>query len=257
MAKFSGKTALVTGAGSGIGHCISLQLAREGAYIVVVDLDKNAANLTLSKITANGGSGEILVCDISNNSDVTAFVKDLLEHRTIDILINNASIAHIGTVENTTEADLDRIYSVNVKGVYNMLSAVVPAMKTRRHGVIINMASVASSVGIADRFAYSMSKGAVLSMTYSVAKDYIDYGIRCNSVSPARVHTPFVDDFLAKNYPDNSAEMFEKLSKSQPIGRMGMATEVASAVAYLCSDDAAFITGTNFPIDGGFVTLNN
>ena len=257
MAKFSGKTALVTGAGSGIGHCISLQLAREGAYIVVVDLDKNAANLTLSKITANGGSGEILVCDISNNSDVTAFVKDLLEHRTIDILINNAGIAHIGNVENTTEADLDRIYSVNVKGVYNMLSAVVPAMKTRRHGVIINMASVASSVGIADRFAYSMSKGAVLSMTYSVAKDYIDYGIRCNSVSPARVHTPFVDDFLAKNYPDNSAEMFEKLSKSQPIGRMGIATEVASAVAYLCSDDAAFITGTNFPIDGGFVTLNN
>jgi NAD(P)-dependent dehydrogenase (short-subunit alcohol dehydrogenase family) len=257
MAKFSGKTALVTGAGSGIGHCISLQLAREGAYIVVVDLDKNAANLTLSKITANGGSGEILVCDISNNSDVTAFVKDLLEHRTIDILINNAGIAHIGNVEHTTEADLDRIYSVNVKGVYNMLSAVVPAMKTRRHGVIINMASVASSVGIADRFAYSMSKGAVLSMTYSVAKDYIDYGIRCNSVSPARVHTPFVDDFLAKNYPDNSAEMFEKLSKSQPIGRMGMATEVASAVAYLCSDDAAFITGTNFPIDGGFVTLNN
>ncbi len=257
MAKFSGKTALVTGAGSGIGHCISLQLAREGAYIVVVDLDKNVANLTLSKITANGGSGEILVCDISNNSDVTAFVKDLLEHRTIDILINNAGIAHIGNVENTTEADLDRIYSVNVKGVYNMLSAVVPAMKTRRHGVIINMASVASSVGIADRFAYSMSKGAVLSMTYSVAKDYIDYGIRCNSVSPARVHTPFVDDFLAKNYPDNSAEMFEKLSKSQPIRRMGMATEVASAVAYLCSDDAAFITGTNFPIDGGFVTLNN
>ena len=146
MAKFSGKTALVTGAGSGIGHCISLQLAREGAYIVVVDLDKNVANLTLSKITANGGSGEILVCDISNNSDVTAFVKDLLEHRTIDILINNAGIAHIGNVENTTEADLDRIYSVNVKGVYNMLSAVVPAMKTRRHGVIINMASVASSV---------------------------------------------------------------------------------------------------------------
>jgi NAD(P)-dependent dehydrogenase (short-subunit alcohol dehydrogenase family) len=138
-----------------------------------------------------------------------------------------------------------------------MLSAVVPAMKNRRQGVIINMASVASTVGIADRFAYSMSKGAVLSMTYSVAKDYIDHGIRCNSVSPARVHTPFVDDFLTKNYPDNSAEMFEKLSKSQPIGRMGKATEVASAVVYLCSDDAAFITGTNFPIDGGFVTLNN
>ena len=257
MAKFGGKTALVTGAGSGIGHCISLQLANEGAHIVVVDLDKNAANLTLSNIIANGGSGEILVCDVGNNNDVTAVIKDLLKHRAIDILINNAGIAHIGNIEKTTEEDLDRLYTVNVKGVYNMLSAVVPAMKNRRQGVIINMASVASTVGIADRFAYSMSKGAVLSMTYSVAKDYIDHGIRCNSVSPARVHTPFVDDFLTKNYPDNSAEMFEKLSKSQPIGRMGKATEVASAVVYLCSDDAAFITGTNFPIDGGFVTLNN
>jgi NAD(P)-dependent dehydrogenase (short-subunit alcohol dehydrogenase family) len=197
------------------------------------------------------------VCDVVNNNDVTAVIKDLLKHRVIDILINNAGIAHIGNIEKTTEEDLDRLYTVNVKGVYNMLSAVVPAMKNRRQGVIINMASVASTVGIADRFAYSMSKGAVLSMTYSVAKDYIDHGIRCNSVSPARVHTPFVDDFLTKNYPDNSAEMFEKLSKSQPIGRMGKATEVASAVVYLCSDDAAFITGTNFPIDGGFVTLNN
>ena len=198
-----------------------------------------------------------MVCDVGNNNDVTAVIKDLLKHRAIDILINNAGIAHIGNIEKTTEEDLDRLYTVNVKGVYNMLSAVVPAMKNRRQGVIINMASVASTVGIADRFAYSMSKGAVLSMTYSVAKDYIDHGIRCNSVSPARVHTPFVDDFLTKNYTDNSAEMFEKLSKSQPIGRMGKATEVASAVVYLCSDDAAFITGTNFPIDGGFVTLNN
>ena len=257
MMRFDGKTALVTGGGSGIGQCISVQLAREGAYIVVVDLNETAAKLTLNEISANGGKGEILVCDISNNSDVTETVSDILKNRAIDILINNAGIAHVGNIENTTEADLDRVYSVNVKGIYNMLSVIIPAMKIRRHGVIINMASVASSVGIAVRFAYSMSKGAVLTMTYSVAKDYIDYGIRCNSVAPARVHTPFVDNFLAKNYPDNSAEMFDKLSQSQPIGRMGKATEVASAVAYLCSDDAAFITGINFPIDGGFVTLNN
>ena len=186
MAKFDGKTALVTGAGSGIGHCISVQLASEGAYIIAVDINETATNLTLKEITANGGAGEILVCDISNNSDVTGAVKDILKYRAIDILINNAGIAHIGNIEKTTEADLDRVYNVNVKGVYNMLSVVIPAMKTRRNGVIINMASVASSVGIADRFAYSMSKGAVLTMTYSVARDYIDYGIRCNSVAPAR-----------------------------------------------------------------------
>ena len=130
-------------------------------------------------------------------------------------------------------------------------------MKAQKSGVIINMASVASSVGIADRFAYSMTKGAVLTMTYSVAKDYIANGIRCNCISPGRVHTPFVDNFLEKNYADNKEEMFEKLSKSQPIGRMGAPDEIASLVDYLCSDDAAFITGSNFPIDGGFVTLNN
>jgi NAD(P)-dependent dehydrogenase (short-subunit alcohol dehydrogenase family) len=123
-------------------------------------------------------------------------------------------------------------------------------------GVIINMASVAGTVGITDRFAYSMTKGAVLTMTYSVAKDYLDYGIRCNSISPGRVHTPFVDGYLEKNYPDNKEEMFEKLSKTQPIGRMGKPEEIADLAVYLCSDEASFITGTDFPIDGGFIKLN-
>ena len=151
----------------------------------------------------------------------------------------------------------DRLLSVNVKGVYNMLSAVVPAMKARGSGVILNIASVTAAVGIADRFAYSATKGAVLTMTYSVAKDYIGHGIRCNSVAPARVHTPFVDNYLNQNYPDNRDEMFEQLSRSQPIGRMGTPDEIAALVAYLCSDEATFVTGCNFPIDGGFVTLNN
>jgi 2-keto-3-deoxy-L-fuconate dehydrogenase len=175
----------------------------------------------------------------------------------IDMLINNAGIAHIGNIEQTSEADLDRLYKVNVKGVYNTTLACIKAMKERKNGVIINLASVASSVGIADRFAYSMSKGAVLTMTYSIARDYVKHGIRCNCIAPGRVHTPFVDNFLDKNYPDNRAEMFEKLSKSQPMGRMGHADEIAALIAYLCSDEAAFITGSNFPIDGGFVTLNN
>ncbi len=257
MKRFDGKTALVTGGGSGIGYCVSTRLASEGACVIIVDVDEVGANSTLEKIISNGGTGAVLVCDISNHSQVIRVTQDILDERDIDILINNAGIAHVGNIENTTEADFDRIYSVNVKGIFNVLSVIIPLMKERRKGVIVNMASVASSVGIADRFAYSMSKGAVMSMTYSIAKDYIDYGIRCNCVSPSRVHTPFVDNFIAKNYPDNAGEMFDKLSKSQPIGRMGNPEEIASAVAYLCSEEAAFITGINFPVDGGFITLNN
>ena len=184
-----------------------------------------------------------------------AVIEDIAKNGGINILINNAGIAHIGNVENTSEADLDRIYNVNVKGVYNCIHAVIPVMK-KKGGVIINMASIASSVGISDRFAYSMSKGAVLTMTYSVAKDYLDVGIRCNCISPGRVHTPFVDGFINNNYPGKEKEMFEKLSKSQPIGRMGKPEEIANLAMYLSSDEASFITGTDFPIDGGFIKLN-
>jgi 2-keto-3-deoxy-L-fuconate dehydrogenase len=147
--------------------------------------------------------------------------------------------------------------SVNVKGVYNTLKAAIPQMKINGGGAILNMASIAGLVGIPDRFAYSMSKGAVLSMTMATAKDYLSHNIRCNSISPARIHTPFVDGFLEKNYPDNKAEMFAKLSKTQPIGRMGTPEEVAALALYLCSDEAGFITGCDYPIDGGFLKLNN
>jgi NAD(P)-dependent dehydrogenase (short-subunit alcohol dehydrogenase family) len=175
----------------------------------------------------------------------------------VDILVNSAGIAHIGKLENTAEADLDRIFQVNIKGVYNTMFATIEQMKKQNVGVILNLCSVASAVGIADRFAYSMSKGAVLTMSYSVAKDYLPYNIRCNCISPARVHTSFVDGFLKTNYPGKEQEMFEKLSKTQPIGRMGKPEEVAALALYLCSDEAAFVTGTNYPIDGGFLTLNN
>jgi len=223
----------------------------------VLDLNIESAQETADLIIAQNCSAEAYAGDVSNNAEIMSLFKTITEKHTIDILINNAGIAHIGNIENTSETDLDRIYNINVKGVYNCISGVVKAMKAQKSGVIINMASVASSVGIADRFAYSMSKGAVLTMTYSVAKDYIADGIRCNCISPGRVHTPFVDNFLEKNYSDNKVEMFEKLSKSQPIGRMGHPDEIAAMVGYLCSDGAAFITGSNFPIDGGFVTLNN
>ena len=175
----------------------------------------------------------------------------------IGILINNAGIAHVGNIEACEEADLDRLYQINIKGVFNCSKAVIPFMKENNEGVIINLASIASSVGISDRFAYSMTKGAVLSMTYSIAKDYIQNNIRSNSISPARVHTPFVDGFIKKNYPGEEQQMFEKLSKTQPIGRMGTPQEIADLALYLSSDEARFITGSDFAIDGGFIKLNS
>ena len=251
------KVALVTGGASGIGKSICLRLAQKNIKVLVVDLNLEAAQATVEEIINAGGIAQAYALDVSNNKDVLALFKNINNEHTIDILVNNAGIAHIGNIEQTSEADLDRLYNINVKGVYNCIYGAIEAMKAQKSGVIINMASVASSVGIADRFAYSMTKGAVLTMTYSVAKDYLADGIRCNCISPGRVHTPFVDNFLEKNYADNKAEMFEKLSNSQPIGRMGTPDEIAGLVDYLCSDDAAFITGSNFPIDGGFVTLNN
>jgi NAD(P)-dependent dehydrogenase (short-subunit alcohol dehydrogenase family) len=221
-------------------------------------MDIEAAKRTADEINQAGGTAKAIQLNVSKHQEtmqVFAQIKEEFKH--IDVLVNNAGIGSVGTLEETSEDELDKVYAVNVKGLYNCSFAAIPYMKEQESGVIINMASVASTVGIADRFAYSMSKGAVLTMTYSMAKDYINYGIRCNSVAPGRVHTPFVDAYLEKNYPDNKPEMFETLSKTQPIGRMGKPDEIGARVKYLCSEEAAFITGSNFPIDGGFVTLNN
>jgi len=175
----------------------------------------------------------------------------------INILVNCAGIANIGKADTTSEEDFTKVFNVNVKGTYNCLHEVVPVFKKLGSGVVLNISSIAALVGITDRFAYSMSKGAVFAMTLSVARDYLADNIRCNSISPARVHTPFVDGFIAKNYPGKEEEMFEKLSKSQPIGRMGTVEEVAALALYLCSDEAGFVTGNDYPIDGGFIRLNN
>ena len=250
-----GKTAIVTGGGSGIGRAIALRFARAGARVAVVDIAEAAARDCVREIEACGGTGAAVFCNVSRQLDLQRAFQAVLERfDTLDILVNSAGIAHVGTVEQTSEEDLDRLYAVNVKGVYNCMKAAVPVMR-ERGGVILNIASVASSVGIPDRFAYSMTKGAVLTMTYSVARDYVAHGIRCNCIAPGRVHTPFVDGFLAKNYPGREREMFEELSRTQPIGRMGRPEEVAELALFLCSDAAAFITGSNYAIDGGFVTL--
>lgn len=245
MFRLDNKTAIVTGGGSGIGKAIAEMFAQQGARVYVFDLENKDQPLAFKK------------CDVSNQAEVKAVIEEVIaEAGAIDILVNNAGISHIGTAESTPETDFDRLISVNIKGVYNTLHAALPHMKNSG-GVILNMASIASIVGIPDRFAYSMTKGAVNGMTISVAKDYLAHNIRCNSISPARVHTPFVDGFLSKNYPGQEKEMFEKLSKTQPIGRMGTPQEIAYLALYLCSDEASFITGCDYPIDGGFTKLNN
>jgi len=251
--QFAGRTVIVTGGGSGIGQAIATLFGARGARVGILDLA--SADATVQAIAGGGGTAVHVQCDVSKQDDVArAFAELQGRFGPLDILVNSAGVAHVGTVEQTTEADLDRIYAVNVKGVYNCLKLGVMAMKARG-GVILNVASVAATAGIADRFAYSMSKGAVLTMTLSVARDYIHQKIRCNCISPARVHTPFVDGFLAKNYPGRETEMFDQLAKTQPIGRMGKPSEIAELALFLCSDAASFITGSDYPIDGGFLTL--
>jgi 2-keto-3-deoxy-L-fuconate dehydrogenase len=251
------KTAIVTGGASGIGLAISKLFAQQGATVHILELNHEQAEKESSGIIASGGQAFTHSVNIAEQQEVKRVVSAIAKNNPIDILVNNAGIAHIGNADNTMETDFDRIVAVNIKGTYNCLHTTIPFMKLQGKGVILNMASVASSVGIPDRFAYSMSKGAVVAMTLSVAKDYIKSGIRCNSISPARVHTPFVDGFLQKNYPGNEKEMFAKLSATQPIGRMAEPIEVASLALFLCSDEAGFITGCDYPIDGGFIKLNN
>jgi 2-keto-3-deoxy-L-fuconate dehydrogenase len=248
------KTAVITGAGSGIGKAVALLFARRGAQVRLLDISEKALVAAAEEIQKEGGIAAIHTCDVTDQGTVRQVFQEIGK---MDILVNSAGISHIGKADTTSEEDFDRVYRVNVKGIYNCLHEAIPQMKEAGKGVILNMASIANNVGLPDRFAYSMSKGAVYAMTLSVAKDYIGDGIRCNCISPARVHTPFVDGFLAKNYPGREAEMFEKLSKTQPIGRMAKPEEIASLILYLCSDEASFITGCDYPIDGGFIKLNN
>ncbi len=241
----SGKKAVVTGGSSGIGKAIVEALSEQGAKIFIIDLNENP-DYSKAGITT-------IITDITQTDKLNEAINTLPD--SIDILVNNAGVGFVGNIEKTEEEDFDRLYRVNVKGVFNCVKALLPRMK-KKGGVIINMASIVSHVAVKNRLAYTMTKGAVLAMTNAIAKDYISDKIRCNSVSPARVHTPFVDDYLEKNYPGKEKEMFDNLSQTQPIGRMGKPKEVAHLVLYLCSDEASFITGSDFPIDGGFIKLN-
>ena len=241
----SRKKAVITGGSNGIGKAIANTLKNQGAEVFILDLNENQSHKKAGIQT--------IITDITQWSQINSSLTSI--PNTVDILINNAGIGFVGNIEQTEEADFDRLYQVNVKGVFNCVKAILPRMK-KKGGVIINMASIVSHVAVKERLGYTMTKGAVFAMTNAIAKDYLSYGIRCNSVSPARVHSPFVDDYLEKNYLGKEKEMFERLSKTQPIGRMAEPQEVADMVLYLCSDEASFITGTDFPIDGGFIKLN-
>jgi NAD(P)-dependent dehydrogenase (short-subunit alcohol dehydrogenase family) len=254
--RLDGKAAVVTGGGSGIGRAIAHKFAANGAIVHILDVSATDAEAVSAEISSAGGTASAHICDVGNQAEVVARFAEIFQHDRVHILVNNAGISHIGNAESTTEADFDRVMRVNVKGFYNCIYACVGHMKSNRGGVILNMASIAGSAGLSDRFAYSTSKGAVIAMTYSTARDYLPFNIRCNCISPGRVHTPFVDGYLRKHYPGREQEMYDKLAKTQPIGRMAEPKEVASLALFLCSDSSAYITGVDYPIDGGFMNLH-
>jgi NAD(P)-dependent dehydrogenase (short-subunit alcohol dehydrogenase family) len=249
------RVAVVTGGGSGIGKAICERMAANGAIVWVLDIDPTAASATAEGIIKDGGQATPSRCDVSDPASVTQVFEIIKAKGPIHALVNSAGIAHIGTLADTTLPDFERLFRVNVQGVYLCMQAVIETMVSQKGGVIINMASVAAVAGIPSRFAYSMSKGAVRAMTFSVARDYVDKNIRCNCITPARVHTPFVDGFIRNNYPGKEAEMFKTLSLTQPVGRMAKPEEVAGLAVYVCSDLATFLTGADLPFDGGVLNL--
>lgn len=254
--QLDGKRIVVTGAASGIGRAIAIRFAHAGAEVILLDLNAGSANEVVEEVRSQTPRrASCLACDVSEESSVATAFSQIAATGGLDVLVNSAGIAHIGSVLTTTPLEFDRLYRINVRGTYLTMQAAIPLLAKRKSGVILNMASIAATCGLSDRFAYSMTKGAVLAMTLSVAKDCLPLNIRCNCISPARVHTPFVDGFLAGNYPGQEAEMMQKLAASQPIGRMGTPEEIAQLALFLASDAASFMTGADYPIDGGFLTL--
>lgn len=250
--RLDGKTAFITGAASGIGRSIASVFARAGAEVWIADIQTEKAEEAREAIERAGGRARVAECDVTRPESVDAAAERAWsESGRIGILVNNAGIGFVGDIERTPEEDFGRVMDVNVRGVYLVSKAFIPRMIEAGGGLIINMASIASTIAVKERFAYCASKGAVMMMTKSVAMDYVDKGIRCNCICPTRIHTPFVDEYLKKNYPGREAEMLKSLAAYQPLGRMGRPEEVAHLALYIASDEASFHTGEAFPIAGG------
>jgi len=252
-----GKRAIVTGGASGIGLAISRAFAAAGADVALVDLNAEKAEEAAAAIAGTGANSVFgFGCDVSDAASVEQCLAAVHARMGVaNVVVNCAGIAHVGSLATTEPGDFERLFAVNVRGTYLVMRAALGPMVEAGGGVILNMASIAATSGLADRFAYSMTKGAVRSMTLSVAKDYVAQGIRCNCISPARVRTAFVDGFLAKNYPGREEEKAKELAASQPVGRMGTPEEIATLALYLCSDEASFVTGSDYVIDGGFLNI--
>ena len=247
MFDLTGKAALITGAGSGIGRAIAQRFAAAGARVVVADVDETGGRETVALVAKAGGAAEFVRLDVADEAAVDTLAPRL---GTFDLLVNNAGIGHVGTILQATVADLDRLYRVNVRGVFNVTKALLPAMIGRRRGSIINLASVGGVVGIRDRLAYCTTKFAVVGLTKSLALDHAADGVRVNCICPGRVETPFVQARL-REYADPE-KAFREMSATQAIGRMGRPEEVAAAAHYLASDEAALVTGTTLMADGGW-----
>jgi NAD(P)-dependent dehydrogenase (short-subunit alcohol dehydrogenase family) len=250
MFDLTGKTALVTGAASGIGLAIAKTLADANAFVFIVDRNKDAEFAAVATISKRGAAA-FLCADVADETSCRTTVSEIAKQGyQLDILVNNAGIGHVGTILQTSGDDLDRLYSVNVRGAFNMTKAVIGKMLEQQSGSIINMASIAGMLGVVDRVAYCATKFAVVGLTKSMALDHASQGVRVNCICPARVNTPFVEARL-REYPDPD-RAFKEMSQSQPIGRMATASEIAAAALYLASDESAFVTGSCFVIDGGF-----
>ncbi|HMJ09745.1 MAG TPA: SDR family oxidoreductase [Pyrinomonadaceae bacterium] len=245
------RIALVTGAASGIGEAVAKTLAGAGAFVYVADIDVANGRRVVGEIINDGGHALFVELNVVNAGECRAAAEIVFaEQGRLDILVNNAGIGHVGTMLETSGDDLDRLFAVNVRGMFDLTREVLPAMIAAKYGVIINMASIGGIVAIRERLAYCTTKFAVVGLTKCLALDHALQGIRANCICPGRVETPFVKKRLSE-YPDPK-KAYEEMSATQAIGRMATPEEIAAAVLYLASDEAAFVTGTALEIDGGF-----
>jgi NAD(P)-dependent dehydrogenase (short-subunit alcohol dehydrogenase family) len=254
MFRLDGKTALVTGGGSGIGEAIARQFAAQGARVFIADLDADGAQRVAGDLTAQDYAAEPLILDVAEEAQVREAFEQIATIGRLDILVNNAGVSHVGNILETSLDDWERVLRVNARGAFLCAREAVRVMlhQQPQGGIIVNMASVAAQIAVDRRLPYSASKGAILAMTRSIAIDFVGEGIRCNAICPGTVHTPFVEGYLKRSFPGQEDAVRQTLHARQPIGRMGQPEEIAAAALYLVSDEAAFVTGSALVIDGGW-----